>query len=439
MSTSWNRFNSDFLNILHRSYGGVFREKILTGIKAFQNQKDLDTMIFEMFPPEEMDVTVPSNKHLEMFEKGDVGNDFVVLMYLDKMVSSILQASFASDHERAIQQAEEVLGLFDTINLYHYPPTLDRYLSLFQFISRRGAYETVSITIQNIEDLSLFGVLALLEATFKQKELSSPRLAYHGTPRNMSHLNYLAIPKETFAEIQRASSEIDPPINIENFAFLNSGGVVINARNQQIQELIPDVLKSSSFLWKNELLNVSPEAVESMDENQRLLTLIRNKSAILNNCFSSLKEIAIDKKHLETPQFLDSKNKIEAVGNVLVELLNQRSEKEGLLSQKTQIVQSIKQDLVEVLTENNIPEQRASLEILKFLEKRILPEDVVDLEKQAILKKYFLRYQQAFLDKQALVEKLKDLKEEIQLQKTILEDLFRSFLTNFSSFLPPTQ
>lgn len=426
MSTSWNQFHSDFLNTLHREYGGIFHGKFLGALEKFQDQKDLRQMVFSMFPHEEMEVQEPTAESLKMFDLGNVGNDTVVLMYLNKKVSEILQLILqqTEDPQLPLVQANIVLSLIQSSETRS--STLARYAALFQFLalSSSGSREDLSFDVQNAEDLSFCGVLTLLSAVFTKENISTPFIDSNFNYSGSDEGNALNIDPSILLEIREASDRSA----IDRWLYLNRGAADLRTSRLPIRGLLPSVLNDSSFLWKNELLEVSPENVEAMSQEERILTLIRNKSSIISNCFKALKPYIKTTQRTNPTKLLDLKNSLMKMGAELTALLGARSQKLQKLSQEESKAREIKTSLVGLAEMRGGSQKDAAARIFQLLGKRELPQMEMLSPEEAILYKSLQNYQKALFKKSVLTQDLKDITQEINEKIGELEGGFQAII-----------
>lgn len=434
MSTNWDSFNSHFLNALHKHWGGVFHGKFLEALQNFQEQKDINQMVFKMFPYEEMEITVPTPRAVKKFNQGDVGRDLTVLMFLDKQVHMILQELIHKEFSAANELIDRTLSLLESEDV-----TMERYSILLGALKSiaSGSEQPLPIPMVNTEDLSFFGCLSLLDAFFSKEDgyyEKAPFKPQIEEMLNVSHQNYLGVDADILKNIYSQAESLYPPDTVLLWIEMNQGLIPVKYAYPAIQEILPDVLKESSFLWKSELLDISPMAIEAMTEEERLLTLIKNKSAILENCFDELRFKSGSKERLKSGGLLDkrilsidTKNSIMKLGEELSNLLERRSMKSGELIDATSRAKELKNAFIELAEQEGMTERAASIKLLQLIETRnlpIAPQDTME----GILLKNLKDYQKAIFDHKILGRQVVDLSQEIEQKREVLETAFKGLL-----------
>jgi hypothetical protein len=453
MSTRWDSFNSRLLNNLHKKWHGPFYVKFLEGLSTFKQQKDLRQTALALFPKSEREIAPPTPQAIKHFGTGNVGRDQQVIMFLDQAVNWGIQEILGGNAQgvsQAFYKLFSELGLpFDTLlnaleKPSNYPalrdlflhPTLRRYGTLLMILldvsSLTPDKNPLHISLETVEDLAFFGCLSLIDALFiKQDGIYSKTPFTAISPQNLppqQNLNYMGIDDALLDEIYEQGKASYAPTAIQEVIAVNKGMYALERKDPKLQEILPAVLSSSSFLWEEDLFDIDAEEVEAMTDEERILTLVDKKSAILERCFDHLKnKVTWHGSHLFMT--LDRKNALIAQGREVAGLLDLRASKREPLEYWGQKERALRQAFLSLAEERGFSEREAAIGLLDIVSKRSLPV-LAPESPNAPLLRVLREYQNALIEKAKVKEAVTKIGEKLQKEREDLEGKFYAILKN---------
>ena len=452
MSTQWDSFNSRLLTTLNKKWHGLFYVKFLEAIKNFSEKKDLNQMALSLFPKSEREVDLPKHQAIKNFGTGNVGRDNEVLMFLDRAVNQAIQGVLNKDVQNVSTGIQELFSslripLEPLLNAIEKPPeysavqdlflhpTLRRYSVLLAILMAIPSFsqnkQPLYISLENTEDLAFFGCLSLIDALFIKQDgfyTKTPFTAVSKQPSSQKNLNYMGIDPAILEEIYEESKATYSSASIQELIAINKGLYALGEPKLKLQEILPEVLNSSSFLWEGDVFDIDAEEVESMTEEERLLTLIDKKSAILERCFDHLKnKVTWHGSHLFMS--LDRKNALMGQGRRVLELLDARDSKRAPLERWSQRERELKNNFLSLAKERGVPERKAAQKLLQLVSEKTPP--LIDAEgSNALLMRILREYQNALIEKAKIQEEITEIGQTLQKERNKLEEKFYAIMRN---------
>lgn len=430
------QFNNRLLDSLKNEWKGLFYEKFVQGFAVLQEQKDLNLATEAMFPESKIDVAEPSANELKRYGQGNPAKDIEIIQFLDNEIFNLIQGN----RNVSFQIPSEARGN-ETIQKYWVLISLLRGEDLRSFVGYK-------LKITSLNDLSFLGCCGLLHAQKLQNtNLQDPYfIDYQIDETTQNEINYLQINDSVIEEI--SSSLLDQekvPNLLEDFLHFNKGNITLQKSSLQLKNILPEVLSSASFLWQENTFNVSPEEVESMSDSQKMMTLIQNKTAVIEKCFQNITET-----HLLNRDFRAITSKFEKrkqmfmsalqLGNTLTELLNTKTILQESYSKYYSDQRRQKKQLLEIAETMGVEAKRAANKLLELFSMRDL--ELQSFKEASETDNFFMNlfsdYKQSVIETAKEKAKILDINEKIDATKKELQKTFyvftqsNSFLSSFS-------
>jgi hypothetical protein len=418
------QFNNRLLDSLKNEWKGLFYDKFVQGFAVLQNQKDLNLAIEKMF--RESDVVEPSANELKRFGQGNPGEDTKIIQFLDNEIFNLIQGN----GNASFQIPPEARGN-KTIQKYWVLISLLRGEDLRNFVGYK-------LKIKSLNDLSFLGCCGLLHAQKLQNtNLQDPYfIDYQIDETTQNEINYLQINDSVIEEI--SSSLLDQEKNpnlLEDFFHFNKGNITLQKSSLQLKNILPEVLSSASFLWQENTFNVSPEEVESMSDSQKMMTLIQNKTAVIEKCFQNITETTLSERFL----FRDVTSTYAKRKQMFMPALQQGKTLTALLNRKTILQESYskyysdqrrqKKQLLEIAETMGVEAKRAANKLLELFSMRNLELQSFKeaSETDSFFMNLFSDYKQSVINSTTAKAEILDINEKIDATRKELQKTFYVF------------
>ena len=419
-------FNSSLLDSLKKEWQGLFYDKFFQALDVLNTQKDLDLAAQKIFPESEIEIAEPSEEKFRLFGRGNSAQDAEILQYLDNaMFQNISDGQFiAYPHNIPAELMQH-----ETLKKYH--------IAICVF-SNTPSQEPVKI--ENLNDLCFLGCCGILQASQMQKDNAVEvfNLNYDTNPAIQDQTNYLQINTEVFSDSIREIIELgkDPKI-LNSFLDFNKGNIALKTYSPSLQNILPEVLSSSSFLWQRNTFNVSPQMVEAMSEKQKIMTLVENKSAVIERCFRFLREDLDVEENIDFENYLRDQGdqnqgalkKAFAKSERLTHLLRKRADLQDVYSIYYTKARRLKNDLLELAETLGVEEKEAANKLLELFSLRDIElESLKTNDVDEVFVNLLLAYKQETIKASAEKSKIGDIDQEIAQVRKDLEESFVFFL-----------
>lgn len=446
----WDRFNSQLLDQIKSKYQGIFHDKFLLGLESFKTSQDLDSMVFAMFEVPEQAIQEPTPSQFDNFGKGNIGADTQVYMYLDQEIHKILgafsdikipeaqnliahtlenfprrsaaQAIMSRDTVPAIQQSDDRLKNYEKL------------LLIFQHILSRQE-GPLYVSIESVEDLAFFGCLSLLDAFFTSKNGY-----YHETPftatfwpqdQRSSDVAVISLDPATLKEIYQQGSETYSPQSIQVFESLNTS-LKLKQPQVKLDQMLPGLLASSSFLWANSsVFKVNATEIAAMSENQRLLTLIKNKTALLEDSLTNLITSRNSPSVMQVAN-IDLRNAMVGIGKDIQTLMGEKRSLVKSLERATSQITSSKKAILSIAEEAGESALKATLNLLKIVDKtpdQPLPP-IAKSPQDEIQLNLIQQYKKQLINKEKNLFQIQDKNKSLKVKRGELKRLFEGVINS---------
>jgi hypothetical protein len=204
------------------------------------------------------------------------------------------------------------------------------------------------------------------------------------------------------------------------FKSINDGNTLFRKSTRTINEMLPALLSSSSFIWQGKLgADISREELESMTEEQRTELLLGNKSEILTRCFEELAKNFPDSNKTQKQEIL---NKLLLPAKVMHELLikieRKRIERQFVLKKAG----NLKKHLISLSSDLGENEASATRDILKLLGE--FEVDIPHLKEGSVIQKTLKNYQILIIEETKMRLQITSLEDKLSEERSKLEALF---------------
>ena len=407
-------FNSSLLDSLKKEWQGLFYDKFFQALDVLNTQKDLDLAAKKIFPEAEIEIAEPSEEKFRLFGQGNSAQDAEILQYLDNaMFQNISDRQFiACPHNIPAELMQH-----ETLKKYHIASCV-----FFNTPSQEP------VKIENLNDLCFLGCCGILQASQMQKDNTVEvfNLNYDTNPAIQDQTNYLQINTEVFSDSIREIIKLgkDPKI-LNSFLDFNKGNIALNTYFPRLQHILPEVLSSSSFLWQRNTFNVSPQMVEAMSEKQKIMTLVENKSAVIERCFRFLMEDSDVQEQRDFQIYLETQGYLKkafAESERLTDLLRQKADLQDIYSIYYTKSRRLKNGLLELAETLGVEEKEAANKLLELFSLRDVElESFKTNDVDEVFVNLLLAYKQETIKASAEKAKIGDIDQEIAQVRKDLE------------------
>jgi hypothetical protein len=442
MATRWDSFNSRLLGVLHKKWYGTFYTKFFQALKIYEEQKDLEQVVQELFSTSDKELSYP--QALKNFGKGNVGRDQDVLRFLENVIfESIL--GILQGNSRQISSRIQIL--LSSLKIEEMPlhATLIRYKMLLTYLMKIPTLssgveeEALKIEVKTREDVAFFGCLSLLDALFLKKKVYA-KTPYRGIflgEDTETEGNLLGIDTGILDEIgeEVVKSTQTPSLSIQEWKELNKT-VKGEVSALNLGEILPQILSASAFLWEKAVLGLSYNNVASLTEEKRLQLLLEKKTEVIERCFDHLKKTLVEpsmrggdpferakRLHLEQAKRTDEKNQLIAKGRRVEELLKRKRKKQEVYDKWKKRERDLKSDFLMLCEEEGIRGREAALALLKIVSKKTLPM-IEESANNGVELRLLKAYQKGLIEKAKIKEEIVDLSLDLEKARGELETLF---------------
>ena len=436
MTTRWDSFNSRLLGILHKKWYGAFHAKFFAALKTLEEQKDLEQAVQELFSPSDNELSYP--QAIKSFGLGNIGRDQGVLLFLDNAVFESILGILQGEGRHITSRIELMLNSLGILDDQRHQ-TIKRYAKLLSFLAMIATLnpaantQPLRIKIKNREDVAFLGCLSLLDSLFLKKGIykKTPYIAYAQELSEDKTANHLGIDTDILEELALQVSEktLGASTSIPEWLMMNRSAHLEKER-LNLQEILPEVLSTSSSLYSPELLDVSMNRIYAMTEEERVLLLMEKKEAVLERCFDHLK----NKLGQTGSAFmtLDKKNALIAKGRRIKDLLELKASKQAVYNQWNGRMQRLKASFLSIAQEQGKSARKAALDLLKLVSKKTLPlleaPFLSGSEKNALILRLLKEYQKALIEKAKAQEEIVLIGENLKTSREAIEEDFNGIM-----------
>lgn len=407
------QFNSHLLDTLKTEWQGLFYDKFFRAFTVLEEQKDLEQAIKSLFSEMSSRLAHPWRNDVKTFGRGNQAQDAKLLQYLDHALAQGLlgYTGFFLDEN------------YLTPKVLNESPLLKKYAIFQRFIHGEPLPQ---IKINSLDDLAFMGCLGMLELYLLQtgkEEL--PKLSYKTNTTTQNQINYLQIDSSPIDQnIQEIIEQGKNPQILIDFLSFNQGAITIEKSPLQLNQAVSEILASSSFLWQDNVFNVSPEEVSSMSEEKRIFTLVQNKTAVIERCFDHLHEFFRQEK--KPHAILDLQNQLR-LGFDLSNLIEKRFTLQNMYSSFHSKARQLKQKFLQLAESQGLEEKNSSRKLLQMFTLRefeINRENLLAVDQ--LLIDILLEYKQNVIEGEKYQQHLNDVDQEIKGARAFLEKKFTS-------------
>ena len=447
----WTDFNNQLLERIQTEEKGPFYDLFMTCVDL---EPDLGQGAKEL-PYQAIEWNMPQN--LENYGRGDIGFDMEILNYFNDCIKAFYSDSF-SVMTAASQSSLNPLKWGNPFRDFHIstaltwksqPPEVENIPSRFHkdiqmyLVLIRGLYrwyhqnyngernrlpdETSYKGVSGMDsenDFYFLGSAAIINRQF-----------FRHHPHLMNGRSFLNIEVNAVHEeenknnpdfiLPRANLLINLTGDPQNylltiFKSINDGNIPIRASKRTVNELLPSLLSSSSFIWQGKLAaDMSREELESMTEEQRTKLLLGNKSEILTRCFEELSKNFPTSNKTEKQEIL---NQLLLPAKVMQELLikieDKRIERQFVIKKAG----NLKKHLLSLSSELGENEVSATRDILKLLGE--FEVDIPHLKEGSVIQKTLKNYQSLIVEETKMRLQITSLEDKLSEERNKLEVLF---------------
>lgn len=455
-------FNSRLLTLIQKNYRGSAYFKVIEAFETLEKSGSLEQACSKMFRESFAPITPPSKEALENFGKGNISQDYLTIQYIDDLLAKSFEIIKENQNKETYQydnslagyellKAQQFLiqGGFQEVEKRHLIPRellyrLELYNHFYKIFRTEVEGNVVEeqpapYTLSNIDDLAFCGICGLLDVYLNNSgenfDFIPINLNFIPTQptQDKKQLSKIPISQNVLKTILKNNRSEDifsgPATKLRSFGYANE---TANLKDDKpsVNTSLSNLLASSSFLWDEQIFGISPDKIEAMTPDERILFLAKNKSAVIDSCLSHLlgfTEIEV----LNT----EIKPKLISLSEQIKRILQERD----ALKKQQQLFEKQKSDSQALLEEAGAMKGANSAEVLsklfEYLEKGFeVPEVDSSLSKLDVLMLKLLKdYRQGAIQSSYFSKQIEEKNLEIEDKKETLEELFFSFANQLSS------
>ena len=456
-------FNSRLLDLIQKHYRGSAYFKVIEAFETLEKSGSLEQACSKLFRESFAPITPPSKEALETFGKGNISQDYLTIQYIDDLLAKSFEIIKENQSKETYQydnslegyqflQAQEFLiqGSFQDVEKRHLIPRellyrLEIYNHFYKIFETEveGTQEQkekpAPYTLSNIDDVAFCGICGLLDVYLNNGgenfDFSPINLNFITTPPTQDKKNLSRIPisqnaLKTLLKNNRSEDIYSVPASkLRSFGYANETASLKDDK-PSVNTSLSNLLASSSFLWDEQIFGISPDRIEAMTPDERILFLAKNKSAVIDSCLSHLSGFTgIEVLNAEI------KPKLISLSEQIKKLLKDRD----ALKKQQQLFDKQKNDSQALLEEAGAVKGANSAEVLsklfEYLEKGFeVPEVDSPLSKlDTLMLKLLKDYRQGAIQSSYFSKQIEEKNLEIEDKKESLEELFSGFVNQLDS------
>ncbi|MAR66773.1 MAG: hypothetical protein CL833_05925 [Crocinitomicaceae bacterium] len=307
------------------------------------------------------------------------------------------------------------------------------------FLNSNSASKEVKIL--NQESLSLLGMLSFVDYFLRSKfsDAEIPKIVPNIEGLDLGlKVNNLILNQSVLNEIG-AKNDL-----VKEFSRLNETVKLKSNPKGNIRDIILDLTNSAPNLWKD-VFNANPDQIEAMSNKDKMLKILKNKTAVIKNCFEQMASCFED---APDSAFCDFDKKNAFLGSLidLRDLLKLREDQQADANLVAKEARRLRENLISIMSVEGIDSRRGNLSLLKFIGSKDIdievsnPEEFFFLETLKEYKKRYLKNAVENKKLQDIQQRIMKKREEIESSfSEIIEEASSSFQTNANSALKMTQ
>jgi len=461
-------FNSRLLNLIQKHYRGSAYFKVIEAFETLEKSGSLEQACTKLFRASFAPVTPPSKEALENFGKGNISQDYLTIQYIDDLLAKSFKIIRENQNKETYQydnslagyellKAQQFLiqGIFQDVDKRHLIPRellyrLELYNHFYKIFQKEvEGKQTLEkkpapYTLSNIDDVAFCGICGLLDVYLnnggENLNFIPINLNFITIPptQDKKNLSRIPISQNTLKNLLKNNRSEDifseAASKLRSFVYAND---TANLKDDKpsVNTSLSNLLASSSFLWDEQIFGISPERVEAMTPDERILFLAKNKSAVIDSCLSHLSGFTgFESLDLEA---LNEVIKPELIS--LSEQIKKLFQDRDALKKQQQLFDKQKKDSQALLEEAGAMKGANSAEVLsklfEYLEKGFeVPEVDASLSKlDALMLKLLKDYRQGTIQSSYFSKQIEEKNLKIEYKKKKLETVFVSLALELDS------
>lgn len=454
-------FNSRLLDLIQNNYRGSAYFKVVEAFETLEKSGSLEQACSKLFRESFAPVQPPSPNALENFGKGNISQDYLTIQYIEDLLAKSFEI-IKKNHSQDTYQYDNSLagyellkghqfliqgGFQDVENRYLIPRELLYRLELYNHFYRIFQTEVegevdqekpAPYTLSNIDDVAFCGICGLLDVYLNNGgenfDFIPINLDFIPTPptKNKEQTSRIPISQSVLKNILKNNRSEDiysgPASKLRSFGYANE---MANLKDEKLSVNISlsNLLASSSFLWDEQIFDISPDKIEAMTPEERTTFLAKNKAAVIDSCISHL-------SGFEVTQPLNKELKPQMIA--ISEQIKSALKEQKRLEKEQNIYEIIKAESRTLLEDAGSSMGENSLEVLNMIFQYLEKGSEIDLPEEntsefnGLVIHHLRKYRQATIQSAYFSKQLEEVKTQIKDLKDSLENIFSSFTNTLS-------
>lgn len=476
-------FNSRFLELVQKNYKGPFYSKFLQALDVLAKTGSMEQACSQLFRTSIQPIEAPEYDTLINFGKGNLAQDYMTLLYIDDLLGKSFDLIKQKRYQDALKRlaTSDIFPKFDPSDNISIIDSMMKAVKRFpqkdiqfrfqiflamvytclgtfpiKFPRKYRTNKNTAYSINDKEDLAFLGVCSMLDCYFTSQgrgDVFDIDFTVN-VPKNriFSSQNFI-LSQNQLAAFQLEKNSGQGPITsypeiFDQFLRINKN-YELKTSKQDLNTSISNLLSSTSFIWDQQVFGISPQEVEAMNTNQRLLFLVQNKSKVIERCLDYLLNAASSKVKTETGIIFNAsdisklkryektlqsnKSKMIQLSQQVEGAMQDISLLESKYRQFEKSKKKAKDALYQLAANMGQSETKTLQELLSYVEKDIptktpLPKQGMD----QLVHKLLEEYRRSFFQSASYKERAKESQENLKFLQGKLENVFAK-ITNAAS------